>query len=58
MRVFVLDCVLSKLVNLSALRLLLLRGNLIDSVEEFEALRNLKSLQVIDLSKCCCVGVY
>ncbi|EER16097.1 U2 small nuclear ribonucleoprotein A', putative [Perkinsus marinus ATCC 50983] len=44
--------VIDKLVNLSALRLLLLRGNLIDSVEEFKALRNLKSLQVIDLKEC------
>ncbi|KAF4719588.1 hypothetical protein FOZ62_012456 [Perkinsus olseni] len=49
--------VLDKLVNLSALRLLLLRGNSIETVEEFKALRDIKSLQVIDLEGCPVVQV-
>ncbi|KAF4696020.1 hypothetical protein FOZ60_002742 [Perkinsus olseni] len=49
--------VIDKLVNLSALRLLLLRGNSIETVEEFKALRDIKSLQVIDLEGCPVVQV-
>ncbi|KAF4661492.1 hypothetical protein FOL47_006657 [Perkinsus chesapeaki] len=44
--------VLDKFSNLSALRLLVLRGNLIETVDEFKALRDLKALQAIDIEGC------